>query len=258
MPVLPPIPGIAPGLTQAAGDLIRDAMTEIGVLAAGEQPTAQELQSGIRILNQMMDGLNIQRNLIFTQDILDFPYVQGQQLYTLGSGGDFDFVRPAVIERASSILSYAGPNPIEIPIDYSNSEIDWQGILVKSVGTTYPWFVYDDGGMPFRTMRFWPVPNDASNAVRYYTWEPLNLFVDAITPNVFPPGYTEMVRYNLAVRMAGPFAGDLQPSTIALATETLMRIRSSNIEYPVLTCDDISDAINQGSTGLSSDIPPNY
>lgn len=258
MPVLPPSPGTVPGLVLTANDLIRQAMMEIHVLAAGENPEADEAKDCLAYLNQMMDFLQIDKNMIFTQDILDFAYVIGQQSYTMGTGGDFDTPRPPAIEKASTILGATGSNPIELPIQYTVSETDWQNILIKSVGTTYPWIVYDDGAMPYRNLKFWPIPNDASNSVRLYCWEPLSTFPDLVTPNLFPPGYTEMVKFNLAVRICGMFQGDLQASTIALANETLRQVRTHNIEAPILTCDDVSEHINAGSTGLSSDIPPNY
>ena len=55
-------------------------------------------------LNQMIDAWNADRLAIFTVSSNDFPFILGQQSYTLGSGGDFDMIRPARITGISAIL----------------------------------------------------------------------------------------------------------------------------------------------------------
>ena len=79
------------------------------------------------VLNQMLDAWQIDRLLVFTIAIQDFPFVSTKQTYTMGSGGDFNVPRPARIERASIVLLSNPTNPLELSMKYTTSEADWHG-----------------------------------------------------------------------------------------------------------------------------------
>lgn len=248
-----------PGLSQSALDIIKAGMRLSSLIGPEENPTNVEAANGLMCLNQMLDSWQLDRLSIFTVDITDFPFVGGQQTYTLGAGGNFNIPRPARIEAASAILGPNSGSPIELPMTYTQSESEWQGILIKSVTVTYPFVVYDDGGMPFRGLHMWPIPADSSQAFRLYSWEPLAQFDTLGTTKLFPPGYAEAIRYNLALRLADDFDEDVRPSVVQRAMQSLDRLRISNVEIGLLTADDVvMDKLNDGSTGLSSTIPPNY
>jgi hypothetical protein len=65
---------MATSFTMTARDMVTQAMREIGVIASGEQPTADEMADGILRLNSMLKawaakGLNLWRD---TRDTIDF------------------------------------------------------------------------------------------------------------------------------------------------------------------------------------------
>lgn len=209
--------------------LITSSMRAIGVLAAGEQPDLSESADALQVFNDMVDSWNADRLAIFTTGSQDFPFVLGQQSYTIGPGGNFNVPRPARIDAMSAILLVPDPtNPIEVPIDMYSVE-DWQlKIPVKTVYSSFPQICYDDGGYPLRTLSFWPIPIDQPNSVRIYSWQALNGAALYTTPITFPPGYAEAFRFNLAVRLAPEYSAQIPAAVQALAIESLARIKTMN------------------------------
>lgn len=208
-------------------DLISSALRLCGILASGEQPDISSSNDALTVLDQMIDGWNTDRLAIFTTSSQDFPFVLGQQSYTLGSGANFDMARPARIDSMSVILLTNPANPVEVPIDMYSVD-DWQNkIPVKNVSGSIPLVCYDDGGFPNRTLNFWPIPNQA-NSVRIYSWQPLAQPAALNTVISFPPGYAEAFRYNLAVRLSAEFGSPLRPDVQAIAVESLGRLKTLN------------------------------
>lgn len=206
-------------------------MRLIGALASGESPSAAEASDALTVLNQMMDAWSADRLQVFTINIGTFPLVPGQQVYTLGTGGNFNAPRPARIDRIS-IVSLTNPaQPLELDIKIYTDQ-DWQGIPVKNITTTLPLGVYPDGSFPFNNLSYWPIPNVVVNTI-LYGWTALTQFPDLVTDETFPPGYLEALRYNLAVRLIAEMPGNYNPVTMQaimkIAVESLARIRSMNL-----------------------------
>jgi hypothetical protein len=221
-----------------ASQIINSALRLINVLASGEVPEASEAQDALLVANSMLDAWNIDRLMIYTINIQDFPLVASQQVYTLGLGGNFNAARPPKIERMSVVLVSNPANPLELSMTYTTSEAEWQEILLKATQTTFPLMCYDDGAFPLRSLSVWPVPREVDN-LRIYSWSQLSQFADLVTTYDFPPGYLEAVRYNLALRLAPEFGGNLPQGIPELAREALARIKVSNVPVNKLKCDDI-------------------
>lgn len=68
-------------------DIITRAMKDIGALASGENPTADEAQDGLDMLNDMIAQWSNENMMVFYRTEIIFPCVQNQIQYTLGPGG---------------------------------------------------------------------------------------------------------------------------------------------------------------------------
>ena len=68
-------------------DVITRAMKDIGAVAAGEVPTADEAQDGLDMLNDMCAQWSNENMMVFYRTELIFPTVQNTVQYTLGPGG---------------------------------------------------------------------------------------------------------------------------------------------------------------------------
>jgi hypothetical protein len=92
---------------------------------------------------------------------------------------------------------------------------------------------------PDMVVYFWPVPTQP-NPVIFYLWTLLQQFADLTTQFLFPPGYAEMLRYNLAVRLAAEFPCDLQKLAVVakLAAEAKARVAGVNVFAKEAVCDE--------------------
>ncbi len=219
-------------------------MRMIGALASGEVPTGAEASDALTVLNQMLDSWAADRLMVFTITIDEFSLVPNQQVYTYGTGGNFDAPRPARIDRVSIVSLTNVAQPLELPIAYLTDR-DWQQFPVKNITTTLPQTVYDDQAFPLRNLTFWPIPTAPVNT-RVYHWTPLTQYANLTTDNTYPPGYIEALRYNLALRLMAEFPGGYDPvmstTTAALAVESLARVKSMNLPLIEAFCDAALDS----------------
>lgn len=217
-------------------DFVKAIMRLIGALGSGETPSGDEGNDGAAIINQMLDSANAESLMIFTETIQDFAFVGGQQVYTLGTGGNFNAPRPAYIKRASVLLNNGTPQQLEVPITLYTTQ-DWQKVSIKATDSTFPLSVYDDGAFPFRNLAFWPTPRDTSSVPRFYTWSQLTQFPDLRTVLTFPPSYYEWIKYNGAIRFAPEFQMPLRPEVVQLAADATAKIKAMNSDDEALVCD---------------------
>ena len=214
-------------------------MRLIGALGTGETPTSAEAADSLLVLNQMLDSWLAERLMAFSILIEEFPLTAGVGTYTMGPGGNFNTLRPVSIDRVSIVWLSNPLQPLELPIPYL-TDWDWQNVPVKNIQTSLPSAVYDDGQFPLRNLTFWGLPSGQVN-VRIYSWQQLRQFPDLTTDITFPPGYSEALRYNLAVRLIAEMPGEYSQVTVSvtqqLATDSLARVKSINTPIIQLFCD---------------------
>ena len=221
-------------------DLISSALRLINVMAAGEQTPIDMANDSLLVLNDMIDSWNADRLAIYTVQSTDFPFVLGQQTYTLGTGGNFNLARPPKIEGMSTIQLTNPSTPVEIPIALYTWE-EWQNqVPVKNVSGSIPLICYDDQAFPNRNLNFWPIPFDQPNSVRIYYWAALPALTLAAAVS-FPPGYRQAFRYNLAALLAAEFAQPVPAVVAEIAVDSLARVKAMNMPELVLQSDLIPD-----------------
>lgn len=218
-------------------DLIAKALRLINVLASGETPTAAEANDALVTLNQMLESWSTQQLEVFTvQRTQEFPLVNGQQVYTVGTGGNFNIPRPPYVQRVGIINQPGNPNELELPLNYLTAE-EWADIPVKGIQSALPLKVWDDRSFPFRNFSFWPIPNTQVNAV-LYIWQSLSAFPDLFTDITFPPGYSKAILYNLAIDLAPEYGVPQIPAGVQeQAIAARANIESLNEQTPILRCD---------------------
>jgi hypothetical protein len=236
-----PVSNVSPSTSDnsiyfTALSLITAAMRLLNVVASGELPTSDEANDALMAFQWMVDSWNADSLSIFTMGASDYPLALGKQAYTLGPGGDFNASRPAKIVGMSAILLYNPINPVEIPIDLYTME-QWQTqVPVKNVPGSFPLICYDDGGMPLRTLSFWPIPSQPCNA-RIYAWQSLIWPATLQTMLNFPPGYARAFVYNLALELAPQFGAQISPAVAKVAVETLALVKTHTAPVSYLISD---------------------
>lgn len=206
--------------------LITGAMRLINVVQANEAPTADDMDIAIQALDGMVDSWSNDSYMVYTMNPYNFPTTAGQQTYTLGPGGDWDTIRPMAINQAYVHYQSSGSQPVDMPITMAN-DAQWASIAVKSVSTTFPTVMYDNGNYPLRTIYLWPIPNNTQQ-ITLWLWQPL-LTLDNLDEEVtFPPGYERALRFCLAVELAPEFGKEVPASVLSTAVRAKAEIKSLN------------------------------
>lgn len=247
MPVLNPVQTLA----LSATDFIKSALRLVGALRSGLNLSNDELNDAKLVLNSMLDAFSIERIIIpaVTVQSLDQNQVAltlkaNQQAYKLGNvtgNEDFLLARPSRIDRVSIMYAASQQTPSEEIMDMYD-DVQWQGISNKSSPSLLPQVCFVDESnavFPDMVLSFWPIPTQA-NPVVLYLWQLLQQFADLTSQFLFPPGYAEMLRFNLAVRLAAEFPCDLQKFAIVkdLALESKARIAGINVRAKEATVDE--------------------
>jgi hypothetical protein len=231
-PAQPPIS--IPGLTQAALDIITDALVACGSQSAGEPVSSDDAAAGLRILNQMMDMFNSQRLMIYTIQRLPFPMTAGKQTYSVGPGGDVNIPRPPKIEKYGIITSANPLLPLELEV--ADLTLDqWQHIPIKNVPAALSLGVWNDKGFPLMLLNYWPLPNTTLQLV-IYPWIALPTFPNLDQQFTFPPAYAEVIKYQLAFRCGIEFPGEVErmPLIKYMADQGMDWLKSMNTEVAEL------------------------
>lgn len=222
-------------------DLIKNSLRLIGAIASGETPSASEQADALSSLNSLLESWSAEGLMIFNNTREVFPFIPDQQSYTLGSGGNFDTIRPQQITQVGVEVFSTGGTKAELPVDLVNVQ-EWAAITVKETRSSIPSKVYAQGNYPLETLNFWPIPSVANNVV-IYSLKPLTTFATSADIISMPNGYARALTYNLAVELAPEFGKDPSALVLNTAAESKATIMRYNIE-PIYMQSDVMGLVS--------------
>lgn len=215
--------------------MIGDAFLDLGIFAPGETIPDEHAQFALRTLNRLVSSLGLQplTSAFVNREV--FPVVSGQSTYTIGPGGDFDTAKPASIEAAGLLMPQASvtTGPIEIPLGPLTNEA-YRALAVKALQSgMFTSFFYDptySGGLG--SVYLYPTPNVTTNALVLYSGNLVAGFADLSTEYDFPPGFAEMLQWNLEKRLCRAYgkAREWTPLDDELARDALALVKRQNFE----------------------------
>ena len=217
-------------------DLIRMSMLTMGVLAEGEDPSAAQLQDATTTLGMLLDTWSTEKLFIGTIAQETFPFVGGQQIYTMGPGGNFNTTRPVFIESASVRVSYGNPQQVDIPLALFNQD-QWARISVKNTQSVFPTRVFVDQSFPLMTLYFWPIPTQ-TNQVYITSWKPINASTSPDADFAMQPGFAEAIMYNLAIRLCPMYGKPASSEIVGLAQMAKSKVKISLQKSYLMRADD--------------------
>lgn len=210
--------------------MITRAMRLATVIGKGETPDDDEAADGLVALNSMLDAFSIERLQVYYIVEETLTMVANDAQYTMGSGGDLNTTRPTRIEDAC----YIRYNSIDTPLQLLNFE-GFASIVNKTTASNIPQYLFADMQNPLVRLNFWPVPSDASAVAHIFSWKQLQQFSALTTALALPPGYEEMIVFNLAVRWAGPEFGQKVPDEVTrIAIISKANIERMNAPAPIM------------------------
>jgi hypothetical protein len=215
-------------------DVINASLRKLGILASGEVPTANEQSDALVAFQNMLDSFSTE-SLIISSILREvFAITAGTQTFTFGTGGNFNSVRPQKIENA--MVQAYGTNPIaELQMQILNKD-QYAAIVVKTVTSSIPIYLYNDDAYPLANINLWPVPSVNTNLV-LYSWKPLASFAAINTAISLPPGYLRMLIYNLAVELSSDYGMSASDQVVALAVNSKKNVKKMNSKPIYLSTD---------------------
>lgn len=201
--------------------LIAQSLRAIGVLAAGEEPTATQEQSALEIANQLLDSLS-SRSLFIEGRTTETFTTAGGQTFTIGPGGNLNTTTPKIID---SIWSYAsGEKPQQI------HSVGSVGLLDRSsvgVVTDIPGFYNYEPGTPLGTLRF----SDAITAgvsIKIVSIKPLTALPALQDSLEVQPGMERFLRLALALELADDYGMPPSQLMVDRYNDAMKAIKTKN------------------------------
>lgn len=222
-------------------EIISSAMRLANILGEGQQPSGDQANNALSVLNEMLDSWGVDSLMLYQTTNEQFTLIPNQPTYTVGPGAQFDADRPARIN--SMYVDYQG---VSFPM-YEVNQDEYNQITLKSLTQTFPRFFLYLNTYPLGTLTVWPTPLNALT---------LTLSVDRVLASVptvgttltLPPGYSKAVRANLAMELCPEYGREPPPSLVKLATQSKADIKRSN---HVPTVADFDPALTGTAGGLA-------
>lgn len=257
-------------VSQTIGDLITDAYIEIGAVAPGEEPSADEAQWGLRKSNYLASIWQAQEKYVYGYAFNLYTLVANLSPHTIGPDPVAPIVvpvptfstgaqpRPVRIESAAQLLPGATVNgPSDLLINIRDKQW-WAQNQVKDITTNIVTDLYYDPENPLGLLYFWPVPN-AQAQVRLQLWSTVSKF-DAITdpiggpggPGTLPPAYDAAFMLTLAELLCS--SSKIEPSSTLKSSALLARsaVFGNNAKSPRMSTQD-SGMPRAGKSGNRGD-----
>ena len=193
-----------------ARDVVKAALENLGVLAAGEDPSSEDGAAGLADLARLVASLTADGLALFVER-QDSKTLTAAASFTIGaSGADVSAPRPMKVNRA-----FVKTGGVDIPVRMRDR--DWYMALAdKSITSEFPTDVYYEPGMEGAgngRMYVFPVPT--GGPVLYWDSEsPLTAPVALEDTLTLPPGYDDLLIYRLTKRLAPKWGKRVSPEVL--------------------------------------------
>jgi hypothetical protein len=242
----------ANSITTTALEIIKAAMFELGALAAGEDPSTDDEQWVLQKLQRLIDRFNARETMVYNVNFSVFtlnPPATPLDPTTIGPGGNFDVnQRPVSIESIGLILDGGTPG-VEVPLNMRD-QAWWADNRIKGLTSTLPTDAYYSPDWPLGSIYFWPVPT-ASHQVRLQTRLVLAEMTSYDQAFSMPPGYWDLMVYELAISLGPGFRTEPTATLIGLWKAATKAVQVNNISSPRLASDSPSQGNGSGRPDFS-------
>lgn len=213
-------------------DVVKGALLELGVLAAGEEPEGSVADFVLAKGNRLIDNWNAKQQAIFAVDFLTFTLVAGTQPLTIGPAASTPTFtvtqRPVSIDAANVIIT----NNIRVPLTVHTDPQWWMSVQAPAVQASLSSDLYYNPGWPLGQIYLWCLQSYP------YTLELLVRQVLAelafATNLAMPQGYWDALILTLAEDCATPLKVQPKPLMLKKAAEARAQIFANNTVVPTI------------------------
>jgi hypothetical protein len=202
-------------------EVIERSLRLANVIGDGQSASAQDAANALGWLNDMLDSWSSESLMVYAQVPSVVTLVPGQAVYTIGAGGNFDIPRPVRLRSVTQTVQ-----GVTFPIDTINQD-EYDLITLRTLTQQLTRYVLYTNTTPLGTLTFWPIPSAATGCT-LWSDAVLSSVPSLTTDLLFPPGYSEAIRTNLAVRLCMEYGLPPSGQTMALASAGLARIKKAN------------------------------
>lgn len=206
-------------------DIIRSALSQLGVIPIGESYPASWDADWLRELNAMLqnwaaEGLNLHVLTTSTPKTLTV----GDPSYTIGVGGDINNRRPVEIVAAKVALSGT-----DYPLEVANSILDYLPYSTKTTQGRPDHLFYDaDYASTLATIWLYP-SSDQAYVLTLYSLTSLAPFAATTETVALPPEYEWALSTNLAAHLMASY-GKADSSIAKKAEMSKAALKTNNVK----------------------------
>jgi hypothetical protein len=223
--------------------VIKPALRKIG----NPSPGNTQKENALSDFNDMLSSLSVDDIVIpyFTRE--NFPLVVGQASYTIGSGGDFDTVRPTLIKGAYIRDVSGDDHPVEVNMTLEQ----YNAITTKSSQLRPTRLLYLTEYLLGKIIFDYAVAE--IETLYLDTLKPLTRLAALDTTITIPQEYNEFLIYNLAIRLVPDNDMELDPVVAAIAQTSYQRVVTHNYRHQADTVPMDYFLVNYNAMNINSD-----
>lgn len=223
-----------------ARDIIKEALTDLGVLADGKSPSASQALGGLGKLNDMLDAWNNSPLMVYGASSSILPFVANQQIYTIGVGGNLNIPYPSNKIQSAYVRDTSLPlaQQMDYPLYLYNNQ-EWADVRFKGLSADWPnWGVWFDYNYPLINAYMNPIPSGSQYSM--VIWVPgiiANLTLDQVV--ALPAGYKRCISSNLCPELEGSYGVQTPDRILEIAKDSMANIKVSNLQINELVIDPV-------------------
>lgn len=196
-----------------AVEIITDALSLLGIEAAGEPLSQEDYDLALRVLNMMVRYWSVRANLWIKEDVA-VTLTPGTESYTVGDGLDIDILRPSRLDMAIANLQYSDIE-MEVITKSEYLTIPNKSLQARALKVCYE--AKRDNGILY----VWPTGAAGYTDITLTFKRPIQDFDNVDDNPDFPPEWQLAIVYNLAVKLAPMFIGAVPQDLNAEAAQML-------------------------------------
>lgn len=211
-------------------DIITDALTELGVVGAGDTVEPEDAALGLRRLNQVLQTWANSRLTIPALTEISVTLTTAQT-YLIGPGGATATTRPVKVNTAKSRDSNGTEHPV-----YVINAAQWDDLAVKDVTGGPPLYVWYEATSTNGTAHVYPKAPGYTLVLDCQAL--LTSFASTSTSFTLPDGYEMALYLTLADALAVSYGKQLPPDTRRRMAGAVSAIKRTNTEPLLLRVTD--------------------
>lgn len=217
-------------ITKTARKTITESLRLINAVDASETITDEEVTQGLDALAAMLDTWSSSGVMINVATEVSFQLVVGTRTYTIGPTGTLVYAsRPVAIDTAIIRDDTGGGDPIDYGMREMSAE-EYYGIAVKDASARPLRYFWQQTATD-ATIKLDCKPDLAYKLV-VGLLAPLTIPDDANGTIALPPGYSEVIKYNLALRLAPEYNAPVSAEVGRTADELLSNVKARYFRNP--------------------------